>query len=64
MERVLALGQVALFRELVPADLKHVADAVNENSYVDGTVIAEQRDSGDDMPVVVSGEIQVLMGER
>lgn len=64
MERVLALGQVPLFRELAPADLKHVADAVNENSYVDGTVIAEQGDPGEAMHVVVSGEIRVLMGEQ
>jgi CRP-like cAMP-binding protein len=64
MDRVLALGQVPLFRELAPADLKHVADAVTENSYVDGTVIAEQGDPGDVMHVVVSGEVRVLMGER
>jgi HEAT repeat protein len=64
MDRVLALGQVPLFRELAPADLKHVADAVTENSYVDGTVIAEQGDPGDLMHVVVSGEVRVLMGER
>jgi HEAT repeat protein len=64
MDRVLALGRVPLFRELAPADLKHVADAVIENVYVDGTVIAEQGDPGDAMHVVVSGEVRVLMGEQ
>lgn len=64
MDRVLALAQVPLFRELAPADLKHVAAAVIENSYVDGTVIAEQGDPGDAMHVVVSGEVRVLMGGR
>jgi HEAT repeat protein/MFS family permease len=62
MDRVLALSQVPLFRELAPADLKHVADAVVEYSYVDDTVIAEQGDPGDAMHVVVSGEVRVLMG--
>ena len=63
MDRVLALGQVPLFRELSPADLKHVAESMSENAYVDGTVIAEEGDQGDVMHVVVSGEIRVLSGE-
>jgi HEAT repeat protein/predicted MFS family arabinose efflux permease len=61
IDRVLALQQVPLFRELSPADLKHVAERVTENVYVDGTVIAEQDDPGDAMHVVVSGEIRVLL---
>jgi HEAT repeat protein len=64
MDRVMALGQVPLFRELAPADLKHVAEAAIENSYVDGTVIAEQGDPGDAMHVVVSGEVRILIGEQ
>jgi HEAT repeat protein len=64
MDRVLALSQVPLFRELTPADLKHVADTVIENFYVEGTVIAEQGDPGDAMHVVVSGEVRVLMDEQ
>ena len=64
MDRVLALSQVPLFGELAPADLKHVADAVIENSYVDGTVLAEQGDPGDAMHVVVSGEVLVVMDEQ
>jgi CRP-like cAMP-binding protein len=62
MDRVLALQQVPLFRELSPADLKHVAESVTENAYVDGTVIAEQGDPGDAMHVVVTGEVRVLVG--
>jgi hypothetical protein len=61
MDRVLALQQVPLFRELSPADLKRVAESVTENSYVDGTVIAEQGDTGEAMHVVVSGEVRVLV---
>lgn len=62
MDRVLALQQVPLFRELSPADLKLVGEAVTENAYVDGTVIAEQGDPGDAMHVVVTGEVRVLLG--
>jgi HEAT repeat protein/ATP/ADP translocase len=63
MERVLSLGQVPLFRELSPADLRHVAESMDENAYVDGTVIAEEGDPGDVMHVVVSGEVRVVIGE-
>jgi HEAT repeat protein len=63
MDRVVALGQVPLFRELSPADLRHVAESMSENAYVDGTVIAEQGDPGDVMHVVVSGEIRALSGD-
>jgi CRP-like cAMP-binding protein len=62
MDRVLALQQVPLFRELSPADLKLVGEAVTENAYVDGTVMAEQGDPGDAMHVVVTGEVRVLLG--
>jgi len=62
MEKVLALGKVPLFRELSPADLKHVAETVQENVFVDGTVIAEEGDPGDVMHVVVSGDVRVLVG--
>jgi HEAT repeat protein len=63
MDRVLALGRVPLFRELSPMDLKHVAESMNENAYVEGTVIAEEGDPGDEMHVVVSGEVRALSGE-
>jgi hypothetical protein len=62
MDRVVALRQVPLFRELSPADLTHVAETATENAYPDGTVIAEQGASGDSMHVVVSGDIRVVDG--
>jgi CRP/FNR family transcriptional regulator, cyclic AMP receptor protein len=63
MDRVLFLGRVPLFRELSPADLKLVAELMTENAYVDGTVMAEQGDPGDEMHVVISGDVRVLMGD-
>ncbi|MBA3551354.1 MAG: HEAT repeat domain-containing protein [Actinobacteria bacterium] len=64
MDRMMALQKVELFRELSPADLKHVAEATSENVYVDGTVIAEQDEPGDDMHVVVSGQVRVILGRQ
>jgi hypothetical protein len=62
MERVLFLRKVPLFADLTPMDLKHVAESAAENLFPDGEVIAEQGEMGDEMHIVVSGEIRVILG--
>jgi HEAT repeat protein/ATP/ADP translocase len=62
MERVVFLLKVPLFAGLAPADLKAVAEVAAEHLHPDGEMIAEQGEPGDEMYVVVSGEIQVLVG--
>jgi len=62
MERLLFLRKVRLFSELTPMDLKHVAACATEHVYPNGDVIAEQGELGDEMHIVVSGEIRVLLG--
>jgi len=62
MERVLFLRKVHLFGELTPMDLKHVAANATEHLYADGEAIAEQGEVGDEMHIVVSGEIRVVLG--
>lgn len=62
MERILFLRRVALFSELAPADLKQVGAIATERTYLDGTVIAHQDDLGDEMYIIVSGEVRVLAG--
>jgi len=62
MERVLFLRKVRLFGELTPVDLKHVAASATEHAYADGELIAEQGEWGDEMHIVVSGEIRVVLG--
>jgi HEAT repeat protein len=62
MERVLFLRKVRLFGQLTPADLKHVATSATEHLYTDGDVIAEQGELGDEMHIVLSGEIRVVLG--
>jgi HEAT repeat protein len=62
LERVLFLSKVRLFADLPPEDLKHVAEVASEHTFPDGEVIAEQGEPGDDMHVVISGEIRVVIG--
>jgi AAA family ATP:ADP antiporter len=62
MERVLFLRKVRLFGELTPVDLKHVAASASEHLFPDREVIAEQGELGDEMHIVVSGEIRVVLG--
>jgi HEAT repeat protein len=61
MERIVFLLRVPLFADLSPADLERVAEVAAEQVHADGEVIADQGEPGDEMYVVVSGEIRVLV---
>jgi HEAT repeat protein len=63
LERVMFLRKVPLFEELSPADLKHIAEVASEHAYPDGEVIAEQGEPGDEMHIVVSGQIGVMRAD-
>jgi HEAT repeat protein len=60
MERILFLRRVALFAEMSPADLKQVASIAEEMFYPDGVYLAHKGETGDEMYIIVSGEVQVL----
>lgn len=62
MERIVFLRSVPLFVELSPSDLRHVAEIASEHAFPDGEIIAAQGEAGEEMYVVVSGEIGVLVG--
>jgi HEAT repeat protein len=62
MERILFLRRVPLFAELPPEDLKQVAAVASEQLYEDGTVIARQGDVGDELLIIVDGEVRVVAG--
>jgi CRP/FNR family cyclic AMP-dependent transcriptional regulator len=62
MERILFLRRVPLFAELPPGDLKQVAAVASEQLYEDGMVIARQGDVGDELLVIVDGEVRVVAG--
>lgn len=61
MERILLLRRVPLLADLSPADLKRVAAIASEQHFLDGEIIFEQDEPGDEMYVVVSGEVRVLV---
>ena len=61
MERILLLRRVPLLADLSPADLKRVAAIASEHHFLDGEIIFEQDEPGDEMYVVVSGEVRVLV---
>ncbi len=64
MERILFLRRVPLFGELDSADLKQVASIAVERIYTDGATIATQGEMGDEMYVIVSGEVCVKVAEK
>ncbi len=62
MERILCLRRVPLFTDLNPADLKQVAAIATERLYPAGELIAQQNEPGDEMYIIVSGEVSVMAG--
>ena len=62
MERILFLRRVPLFAELSPADLKQVAAIASEQLYPDGEMFAHEAEPGEEMFIIVSGEVRVLAG--
>jgi len=64
MERIMFLRSVPLFADMAPEDLKHIAAAATEHLYQDGTVIAEQGELGEELFLVTSGEIRVVLQRR
>jgi HEAT repeat protein len=64
MERVLFLRKVPLFSELPPLDLKPIASIAEEHAFADGDTIARQGEEGDEMYIIVSGEVSVAVRDR
>jgi HEAT repeat protein len=63
MERVLFLRRVPLFSDLPPQDLVPIATIASEQSYADADTIAEQGEPGDEMHIIVSGYVMVILRE-
>jgi hypothetical protein len=60
LERVLFLRKVPLFAELSPRDLSRIAAIAEEANYADGETIAGQGEPGEELHIVVEGEVRVL----
>ncbi len=63
MEMVLLLRPVELFGALDPADLEHVAAIAEERSFADGALIAEEGELGDEVHVVIEGNVRVARAD-
>jgi CRP-like cAMP-binding protein len=61
MERVLFLQRVPLFSSLPPADLKQVAQIGREKFFPHGEAIVQIGEVGDEVFIIVSGEVRVLV---
>jgi HEAT repeat protein len=64
MERILYLRKVPLFAELSPVELKQIATIAGEHLFASSEVFARQGDLGDEMFIVVSGEVEVRMSKE
>jgi CRP-like cAMP-binding protein len=64
MERILFLKRVPLFTDLPPAELKQVAAIADEHLFVDGEVLADQNELGDEMYIIVSGLVRVVVSKE
>jgi HEAT repeat protein len=64
MERVLFLRRVPLFADLPPQDLVPIAAIASEHSFADADTIAEQDEPGDEMHIIVSGYVMVILRQQ
>jgi HEAT repeat protein len=60
MERMLFLRKVPLFAGLSPQDLTRIAAVAQEGTYADGDTLAGEGETGDELFIVVGGEVRVL----
>jgi HEAT repeat protein len=60
MERILFLRRVPLFADLPPSELKQVAAIAYEHLYSEDELIARQGEMGDEMYIIVDGDVRVL----
>ena len=64
LEKILFLRKVPLFATLPPAELKQVAQITTEQLNADGATLAREGERGDDLFIIVTGALRVLVGAR
>ena len=62
MERILFLRKVPLFSKLSPEELMQVASIAGEHIFKDGEIFVREGEVGDEMFVIVSGNVRVTKG--
>ncbi|NJN80490.1 MAG: cyclic nucleotide-binding domain-containing protein [Anaerolineales bacterium] len=61
MDRILLLRQVPLFADLSPIDLQQIAKLSSEHHAEAGEVVFEEGEIGEEMYVIVHGEVKVMI---
>ena len=61
MERVLLLRRVRLLDGLSPSDLQHVAAIADEQDFINGEMLCEQGETGNEMYVIAAGEVRIIV---
>lgn len=59
-DRIMALQAVPLFAQVDIADLRHIAENVEERRYVADETIFTKGDPDDDLIMIVSGEVHLI----
>jgi len=62
-EKILLLKNSDIFEQISTDDLRFVADALDEQLYLKGDTVFEENDRGDNMYVIVSGEVGIALGK-
>jgi hypothetical protein len=59
IDRVILLREVPLFKQLSVEDLKQIADLAHEQLFQKGDLLVKQGDDGDQLYIIVDGEVEV-----
>ncbi|HEX7196063.1 MAG TPA: HEAT repeat domain-containing protein, partial [Candidatus Limnocylindria bacterium] len=63
IERMLFLRRVPIFSQMAPEDLQRVAAAASERIYAPHEAIVNEGDLGDELVVIVRGDVIVVQGD-
>lgn len=63
-EKILLLKNSDIFEQISTDDLRFVADALDEKIYLKNDIVFEKNDRGDNMYVIVSGEVGISLDKN
>lgn len=63
LDRMMFLRRVPLFGDLAPEDLQRLAAVATERLYEPGETLVREGDPGEELTVIVDGDVRVIRGE-
>ena len=63
-EKIILLKNSDIFHHIITDDLRYIADALIEEKYFSGDIVFEKNDRGDNMYVVVTGEVGIALNNN